>query len=351
MTVWTQCDYTGQPYTPTGRPDVENLWDSGGLLYPYEPKEPTWLAKDPAEMTYQELVETQYKELPSISKISWSLGLEGTLSLDMPSSSNDDGEGNTLGELVSLQEIASKFQTTKPISEFTNEELAAYEQFMAEKASYRHHMVPYIERNPDLESRQQWERQRYYSSDPIRMRMKGGTVQIVGAGTLDEPTFTKLARSYLKRVLKNLGEIPDADRIQAAKETITTIRRSMSVEMEPLWYEVNYLGDYFIEAEVERSTFLDLDLHGGHEEILELDEEEEAMEAMGFTVEREIQIRGMRKRATTPEQLERSLWHGTLSQQATIGYHDKPEDYREDEDTIQLPFDKTGLTALATLLD
>jgi hypothetical protein len=350
MTLWTQCDYTGNPYTPTGKPPVEKVWDAGETVWPYEPKEPGWLAKDPAEMTYQELVETQFKELPSISKISWNMGVEGTLSLDMPSSSNDDGDANTLGQMIELQEIQRKFQTIKPIEEFTDEELEAYTKFMAEKASDRYHMVPYIESNPDLDSRQQWERQRFYSGDPLRMRIKNGTVQIIGAGTLDEASFTKFAKAYLKRLLKVNGEIPDNDRITKAKETIIAARNSMAVDMEPLWYEVNYLGSYHLDAEVERETFIDLDLHGGHEEILELSEEEEMLEAAGYQVAREVQIRGMRKRAITPEQKERSLWHGTLSQQATIGYHDLPEDYIEDEEVF-LPFDKTGLLALSALLD
>lgn len=327
------------PTTPTGRNEAEAVWAEGKTIWDYTPRIPDWRTKDPSQMSLAELVATQNQELPSTSKITWSLGLEGTLSMDRTSSNEDDDTDNML------------------------EAEAAYEEWAANRASEHLGMTPYTQFPPDLANRIQWERMRFYSSDAVKMRlqMKGTTpsVQILGL-KLDPEQYTKVAKRYLKKLL-DMGHTPDdivaMAKIQNAKDKINDLRQEAMVEMPEGWYEEVFLGAYHLENHPNRDNFLDLDLHGAHEEYTELDDEEETLVEMGFQVDREILIKGARQplRTLSPVARERALWHGTIGEQSEIGHHWTREDnYQNDEDTpttLTTAYDPTGTAALGALRD
>ena len=360
MIIQTQRDCMGL-YTPTGKADYEAIWDRGETMDHYEPKVPDWRTKDPNEMSLRELVATQNTEIPTTSKITWSLGMEGTLSTDKPSSSNDDD--GTIGAILTNEqkEKLGLVGAAKPMSEWTEEEMAEYEAFCAERASEHLGVTPYTELPPDLANRIQWEKQRFLSSDPVKLRLQAGVqgsrVQVIGM-TLDAHTYAKVATNYLKRLLGmgwDRGAIKSAVTLKVAKENCQTTRNEAFQEMPEGWYEAVFLDLYSLEQTPTRDEFIDLDLHGGHEEFEELDEEEEAILEAGGKVDRNIIVRGARHRTNTlsPVALDRALWHGTIGERVELGFADRAEDYYEDpeDELVNIHFDPTGIKALATLTD
>lgn len=360
MIIQTQRDCLGL-YTPTGKQEYEQIWDRGETMRPYEPRIPDWRTKDPSTMSLRELVETQNTEIPSTSKITWSLGMEGTLSTDK-SSSTDDDEG-TIGAILTQEqrEKLGLVGASKPMNEWTEEEMAEYEKFCAERASEHLGLTPYTELPPDLANRIQWEKQRFLSSDAVKLRLqagaKGSRVQIVGL-QLDTEKYAQVAKNYLKRLL-GLGwteeQIVSAVELRVAKANAQAKRDEVFQTMPEGWYEAVFLDLYSLEQTPTRDEFLDLDLHGGHEEFEELSEEEEAIVEAGGKVDRTILIRGARQRTTTlsPVALDRALWHGTIGERVELGFEDRKEDFYEDPEDglIAINNDPEGLKALATLLN
>lgn len=315
-------------------------WSEGKTIFPVRVPEPRLIDKDPATMTLDELEATQNTELPAISYEAWTLTGQGVWSTDRPTPN-----GTTIADrLPDDHPLRTTWQTTKPISEMTAEELRALDQWHAEHTRGTR-MTPYRMIHPAKQRQIQWERDSARSSavvSKVLTRHHNGQplIRIHGKRTANDAEYEAEAKQYLRYLRDHeWGFVPTIEQIEergTQLRTERTEREENNVGLNRTWFEEVYLnGDHHIDP-FNYDTF-DEEYHGSYEylEATDLDIDEEFVRSHGIDPEElaenaprklQIKIRSERDReriARNPAHND-ALWHARIGQANDIGL-----DFRE----------------------
>ena len=356
---------------------MERTWSEGKTIFPIEPRQPRPIDKDPAEMTLEELVVTQDMELPTISRTSFMLTGIGTWSLEKPSPQT----GRTIAELVPEDNpIHSAWQTAKPKTEMTVEELRAYEKWCAEQTRGTG-LTPYKTLHPDKRQKIDWEKASAKNGPEIRRRYTRNhsgvpIIEIRGIKT-DDKTFPVLAKDYLRQLRDEWGHVPTMEEIEergAALRAERTEREENNVGIPKTWYDEVYLnGNHHLDP--FNFDVFDAEYHSSYEYIAdpdldEFDEDfvrdqgldpEEVIDAMPRELRTHIRSKRDQERVIRNPSHNDALWHARIGQAIELGLDFSREEGRTMgrvvRDAVDAAWskisdpDKTGINALSTLKD
>lgn len=264
-----------QPMQPlTGR---ERTWSEGKTLLTYKESKVRVSDKPVAEMTVQELIDTQKRELPSISREAWKLTGQGILSADLPIEN-----GFTIAErLPDDHDLKTTWKTTIPVAEMTDEQRAAYEEFCA-NATRHTGFTPYVTVDPETADKIEWERR--VTREPAMQvtsmgRAPDGSMRVNISGvqlTTDE--YKERAKNFLRWIIGSWGKVPQPEDLTAKRleaEQARAFMRENNIGIPANWFEDIYLMK---DDDPYRNEFFEPLLHTSIEVIINEDDIEEARE-------------------------------------------------------------------------
>lgn len=263
-----------EPKRPLSGP--ERFWSEGKTLLTYKDSDDKPLPailKDPQDMTWQEIWDTQNQELPTTSYLAWKITGTGVLNADMPMAG-----GLTIAErLPDDYELKTTFMTTKPVSQMTQEEKDAYEQFCAEASSHVG-VTPYVRLDPQTQGRIEWERMITKDGPMVSTHLApapDGSLRVDVTGIrLTKDQYKERAKDFLRAIIQRLGKVPTAEDLAEARDRVRAQIRTMeenNVGFAKNWWEDVYLG---IDEDPYREGFFDQFLHGSEWFITNEDEVE-----------------------------------------------------------------------------
>ena len=271
------CRISAKPESRAPLSGPERYWSEGKTMlnYPDTEKPTPAILKDPADMTLQELMDTQNKEIPTTSYLSWQITGEGVLNADMPSE-----DGLTIAErLPDDHALKTTFMTTKPVSQMTQAEKDAYEQFCAE-ASTHVGVTPYVRLDPQQRDRIEWERRTVMNGPTIHTYFApapDGSLRVDVQGIrLTAAEYKERAKNFLRAVIQRLNKVPTVDDLKEARDRLDAQIRFMrenNIGFPKNWFEDVYLA---VDEDPYREEFFDQFLHGSEWLISNEDEVEEA---------------------------------------------------------------------------
>ena len=349
---------------------MELTWSMGKTIFSYPVPEDRAIDKDPADMSLDELIATQDREIPTISRISWKLTGQGTWSTDRPND-GDNEEPSTIAEhLPDDHELKAGWKTEKQRSEMTLEQLRAFDKWCAEHTRGTN-LIPYRTIHPLTKWRIQNERDSIRTKPEVSYRIidqHGTDIVAIRGRKLTAAEYVTEAKKYLRLLRDQYGHVPTLDELGAdhaeTKALYDAVRRG-EVGFRKFDYQVLYLmAD---ETDPYRENFFDELLHSSYEALEEPFIDEAFIRSAGLDPDdvadkmpRQIMLHFRSKRDRTRYLVNRehndAFWHARLGQPLEIGedvgYQSKGRRVTLNDRADQLPdLEAQSVNALSTLRD